>query len=148
MQHSSVALRDPARPERREPDRERARTAISLALPLIENAMREPRYGDSGFLHIVVMDPARTPQGGADFEEAILHEHSVGDRATWDADYARYAREKAERSWRTGADNPKGAVWLEGYVVGASGAFECFDRAYAGTVAQLMRALSQLAQPA
>lgn len=116
--------------------------AIALATPSIELAMREPRFGDSGFLHLVVMRPGSSPASGK-FADCILHEHSFGDRAKWDADYASFARAKAEHSWRSGSDNPKGAVWLDGLVVGASGAFEPFDRAYAGMVAQLMRAIAR-----
>jgi hypothetical protein len=143
MNDSSIALQDRARTESRI-DREMARQAVALALPLIENAMREPRYGDSGFLHIVVMDPLRNAASGVAFVDAVLHEHSVGDRAKWDADYAWYARGKAEQSWRSLADNPKGAVCVQGIVVGVSGAFECFDQAYAGVVAHCLRALAAL----
>lgn len=119
-----------------------ARRAVAMALPLIEAAMRDPSFGDSGFLHIVVMDPRASP-GQAAFEDAILHEHSLGDRARWDADYAMYARGKARESWTTQADDPKGAVCVDGIVVGASGAFEPFDQAYAGTVAMCLRALAR-----
>jgi hypothetical protein len=143
MNDSSIALQEHARTESRA-DRAIAQKALELALPLITNAMREPRYGDSGFLHVVVMDPSRSAANGVRFEDAILHEHSVGDRSRWDADYAWYARGKAEQSWRTLADNPKGAVCLGGIVVGASGAFECFDQAYAGIVAHCIRALTAL----
>ena len=119
-----------------------AAKAVDLATPLIENAMRDRRFGDGGFLHVVVMDPARGPRE-ARFEDAILHERSFGgDRAHWDADYAMYARRKAEQSWREARDNPQGAVCVEGFVVGASGAFEPFDQAYAGTVAMWLRALA------
>jgi hypothetical protein len=123
-------------------DTELARRAVAMALPLIEAAMRDTSFGDSGFLHLVLMDPAADP-GRADFEQAILHEHSVGDRSRWDADYAAFARDKARTSWRTRADNPRGAVCVDGLVVGASGAFESFDQAYAGTVAMCLRALAR-----
>ena len=123
-------------------DREEAERAVAMALPLVEAAMRDPFFGDSGFLHLVVMDPDARP-GESRFEDAILHEHSVGDRSRWDADYAAFARGKARESWTTRADNPKGAVFLDGIVVGASGAFEPFDQAYAGTVAMCLRALSR-----
>jgi hypothetical protein len=119
-----------------------AARAVAMALPLVEAAMRDPYYGDSGFLHLVVMDPDAHP-GETPFEDAILHEHSVGDRSKWDADYAAYARGKARASWEARADNPKGAVCVDGIVVGASGAFEPFDQAYAGTVAMCLRALSR-----
>ena len=141
--HTSEASQGRARAESRGIDRRLAAKAVELAIPLIENAMKEPRYGDSGFLHVVVLDPAARP-GRDSLEDAILYEHSFGDRARWDADYAAYARGKAEAAWRSGADNPKGAVCLDGIVVGVSGAFECFDRAYAGVVAQCLRALAVL----
>jgi hypothetical protein len=123
-------------------DQALAQRAVAMALPLIEAAMRDPFFGDSGFLHIVVMDPHADFERER-FEDAILHEHSVGDRSKWDADYAAFARGKARESWTTRADNPKGAVCLDGLVVGASGAFEPFDQAYAGTVAMCLRALSR-----
>lgn len=119
-----------------------AAKAVGMAAPLIEHAMRDRRFGDSGFLHVVVMDPAKGP-GDCAFEDAILLERSFGgDRAAWDADYAAYARGKAEASWKAGADNPQGAVCVDGLVVGASGAFEAFDQAYAGAVAMCLRALA------
>lgn len=119
-----------------------ASKAVDLTAPLIQNAMRDKRLGDGGFLHVVVMDPRKGPRE-ARFEDAILHERSFGgDRASWDADYATYARRKAEQSWREGRDNPHGAVCVDGFVVGASGAFEAFDQAYAGTIAMWLRALA------
>jgi hypothetical protein len=119
-----------------------AARSVAMAAPLIEQAMRDPACGDSGFLHVVVMDPARGPQDCA-FEQAILFERSFGgDASTWDADYASYARGKAETSWRERRDNPKGAVCIDDFVVGASGAFEPFDQAYAGAVALCLRALA------
>jgi hypothetical protein len=108
-------------------------TAIALALPMVEHAMRDPSYGDSGFLHIVVLDS----DGGE------LCAHSVGDPEKWDADYAAFARRKAERSLRTQADDEEGAAWLDGTAVGVSGAFPCFDQVYAGTVALWIQALTR-----
>lgn len=123
-------------------DREIAAHAIELARPLIEQAMLDGQYGDSGFLHVVILDPAKGAQQCA-IDDAILFESSFGgDRSSWDADYRRYAVAKAETSWITQADNPKGAVCVGGIVVGASGAFERFDQAYAGTVAMCLRALA------
>jgi hypothetical protein len=123
-------------------DREIAAKAIELARPLIEQAMLDKQYGDSGFLHIVVVDPRKAAQDGA-IDDAILHEASFGgDRSTWDADYRSFALAKAETSWITQADNPKGAVCVDAIVVGASGAFERFDQAYAGVVAMCMRAFA------
>lgn len=116
--------------------------AISMARPLIDQAMRDPAHGDSGFLHVVVLDPVKQP-GECEFADAILYEQSFGDRSRWDADYASFAYAKAETSWRERRDNEKGAVWLDGIVVGASGAFECFDQGYAGAVAAQLRALAR-----
>ncbi len=123
-------------------DRALAERAVAMALPLVERAMHDKSFGDSGFLHIVVVDPGKSP-GSCAFEDAILYEHSVGDRAKWDADYAWYAHGKARASWESGADNPKGAVCVDGLVVGASGAFEPFDQAYSGAVAMCLRALAR-----
>jgi len=140
-------------------DRDLAAEAVAMALPLLEAAMRHPEYGDSGFLHIVVMNPAATV-AETPFEDAILYEHSIGDRARWDADYAAFARAKARLSWRFQEDSAVvinlrphalreddtllwGSVWLDGIVVGVSGAFPCFDEAYSGIVAMCLRALAK-----
>jgi len=123
-------------------DRDVAARAVELARPLIEQAMLDKQYGDSGFLHVVILDPAKGAQDGP-IDDAILFEASFGgDRTTWDADYRAFAVAKAETSWITQADNPNGAVCVDGIVVGASGAFERFDQAYAGAVAMCLRALA------
>jgi hypothetical protein len=123
--------------------------------------MRDPQHGDSGFLHIVVMDPALGP-ADCSFEDAILHEHSVGDRTKWDADYAMYARAKAAIAWRYRGDSHAvqclrphvlrsgdttlwGSVYMDGIVVGASGAFPAFDEMYSTVVAGCLRALAKQA---
>ena len=140
-------------------DRALAAEAVAMALPLFEAAMRHPEYGDSGFLHIVVMDPSATAAETA-FEDAILYEHSIGDRARWDADYAGFARAKARLSWRFQEDSAViqklrphalrdddtllwGSIALDGIVVGVSGAFPWFDEAYSGVVAMCVRALAK-----
>jgi hypothetical protein len=140
-------------------DRELARRAVELAVPLFERAMQDKDLGDSGFLHIVVMDPGLGP-GECPFEAAILYEHSIGDRSAWDADYAAYARAKAEVSWRHQRDShalqalaPQrlrpgettlwGSVCLDGIVVGVSGAFPSFDEAWSGVVAMCLRGLAK-----
>jgi hypothetical protein len=136
-----------------------ARKAVEMALPMIEAGRQDRRVVGSGFLYIVVMDPALTAARAA-FEEAILYEHACGDPARWDADYAGFARAKAELSWRTGMDSHEvqrrcphlleegdttlwGSVCVDGIVVGVSGAFPWFDEAYAGTIALLLRALAK-----
>ncbi|HEX5127877.1 MAG TPA: hypothetical protein VFW00_14120 [Rhodocyclaceae bacterium] len=128
-----------------------------MALPLIEAAMRYKHVGESGFLYIVVMNPARNA-ANSNFEDAILYEHAVGDRSKWDADYAAFAYAKTRISWKTGLDShivqtlqPHllsagdttlwGSVSIDGYVVGVSGANACYDEAFAGVVTMCLRAL-------
>lgn len=141
-------------------DRELVERALAMAEPLLEASTREARINGSGVLHVVVMDPARTPLN-ASFEEAILHEHTYGKpRAQWDADYAGFARAKARLTWLYGQDSHRlqtlqphlmrpgdttlwGSVWLDGIVVAASGAEAEFDEAFSGTVAMLLRALAK-----
>lgn len=140
-------------------DRHAAEKAVGLALPMINAAMQRKEVGESGFLYIVVMDPLLTP-GNASFEQAVLHEHAVGDRDQWDADYAAFARAKARVAWRTGLDGHMvqelrphlltardtvlwGSVVLDGIVVSVSGANPWYDEAFAGTVAMCLRALAK-----
>ncbi|MDB5887493.1 MAG: hypothetical protein JWM03_365 [Rhodocyclales bacterium] len=136
---------------------ELAAQAVGMALPLIEKAMQHSFVGESGFLFVVVMQPTLTPSN-ASFEEAILYEHAIGDRARWDADYAGFARAKARLSWKTGLDSHVvqtlrphllqpgdtvlwGGVVLDGIIVGVSGANACYDEAFAGVVAMCLRGL-------
>lgn len=142
--------------------RETARKAIELALPMLEAGRADPSVVGSGFLHIVVMDPSCTP-AHVSFEEAILYQHSLGDRNRWDADYAAFATAKARLSWNTGLSSHEvqtlqpqllpvgatslwGSVCLDGIVVGVSGAFPWFDEAYAGAIACMIRALAKSAR--
>lgn len=145
-------------------NRESAEQAVRMSLPLIEEAMKLREVGESGFLYLVVMDPARTPASSS-FEEAILYEHAVGDRSKWDADYAAFARAKARIAWRTGMDSHLvqelrphmlaegdtvlwGSIVLDGIVVGVSGANPWYDEAFAGTVAMCLRAIAKAAAAA
>ncbi|MGE5490934.1 MAG: hypothetical protein ACM31P_06620 [Actinomycetota bacterium] len=140
-------------------NRETARRAVHLAMPMIEAGLADRRLVGSGFLYLVIMDPGLTPDR-CGFEEAILHEQAFGDRSQWDADYAAFARGKAKLSWTTGMDSRRlqtlsphllrtgdsllwGSVCLDGIVVAASGAFPQFDEVYAGTVAYWLRALAK-----
>jgi hypothetical protein len=140
---------------------ERARTAIKLARPLIETWRKNGNIVGSGFLYVVIMNPALHP-GDCDFHDAILHEAAFGDPDGWDAPYDQFAREKAELSWRHGMDSRTvqasrphllrhgdtllgGGICLDGIVVAASGAFPQFDEVFAGTVALWLRALSRTA---
>lgn len=140
-------------------DADAAREALRVALPMIEPLLAEPAICGSGFLYIVVMDPAATP-GAVDFDAAVLLEHAVGDRSRWDADYAAFARAKAAASWRAGCSGHelqalaphrlrsgetllRGAVVLDGITVGVSGAHAPWDEAVATTVAACLRAVAQ-----
>ena len=140
-------------------DARAAREAVDLALPMIEQAIRDPAVCGAGFLCIVVMDPALGVRD-ARFEDAILLEHAIGDRARWDADYAAYARAKARLSWCAAVDGQHvqalaphrlregdtllwGGVVLDGIVVGVSGAQPWFDEAFATCVAANLRAIAK-----
>jgi hypothetical protein len=140
-------------------DRHAADAAVEMSLPSIRQAMTRKEVGESGFLHIVVMDPGLTPEH-CPFEEAILYEYSVGDRSKWDADYAKFSRAKARVAWRTGMDSHLvqelrphlltendttlwGSVAMDGIVVSASGAHPWYDEAFSGMIAVCLRALSK-----
>ncbi|HSX93430.1 MAG TPA: hypothetical protein VLG41_10945 [Hydrogenophaga sp.] len=141
-------------------DEDAARLAVSLARPAIEAALHDAAISGQHVLHLVVLDPAARP-GTCRFEEAILHEQTLGqqNRATWDADYAAYARDKAALSWRHGIDSRRlqllephrlgaedrlvwGGVCLDGIVVAASGAMPQWDEAFSLWVAGNVRALA------
>jgi hypothetical protein len=140
-------------------DRSLAEEALALARPFLERAVTTTRFGDSGALHVVVLDP-RARAGSGAFEEAILAEASFGDVARWDWDYQGAARAKAKLAWEHGRDAEAvvrlaphrlargdvllgGAVCLDGIVVGASGAQPWFDEALALSVAGVVRALAK-----
>ena len=140
-------------------DASAARRAIELALPMIEPTLSDATICGSGFLCIVVLDPGLAP-GECEFEDAILAEHGLGERARWDADYAAFARAKARLAWFSGQDGHLvqttqahtlragdsllwGGVCLDGIVVGVSGAHPCFDEAFATTIAANLRAIAK-----
>jgi hypothetical protein len=135
-----------------------AQAAVERALPSIEAALREPAVSGLGVLHLVVMDPAAPPSRSS-FDDAVLHEHSVGARARWDVDYAAYARAKARLAWQHGCDSRRvqwlaphllaqddalvwGGVCLDGIVVAASGAMPAWDEAFSLAVAANLRAIA------
>ena len=140
-------------------DRASAEQAVALVAPMLEQARQNKAIGESGFLHAVIVDPARRPENSS-FEDAILFEHSAGDRAKWDADYAAFARAKAKLAWRTGMSSEMaqmryphllvegdtllwGSVNLDGIVVGVSGANPWYDEAFAGALAYCLRAAAR-----
>ncbi|OCZ81142.1 hypothetical protein A9G00_05595 [Achromobacter xylosoxidans] len=138
-------------------ERDAAARAVKLALPMLEAARVDTLVGESGFLHVVVMNPLAR-HGECDFASAILYEESVGDPRRWDADYGAFARGKARLSWRTGLSSHEvlmlrphllqakdapvwGSVCIDGIVVAASGANPWFDEAFAAAVAHLFKAV-------
>jgi hypothetical protein len=140
-------------------DRQAAQQALQLVMPMIEAAMRNREVGESGFLYIVVMNPVLRPWE-ADFEDAILLEHAVGDRDKWDADYAAYARAKARSTWLAGRDTHglstvsphllragDAGVWgsavVDGIVVATSGVNAWYDEAFSGAIAYALRAVAK-----
>lgn len=144
--------------------RQLAQRAVDLAAPMMEMALHDRAIVASGFLYVVVMDPALTP-ANASFEEAILHEEAFGDRSHWDADYASFARAKARLSWTTARDSNRllnesphllcvgdtmrsGGVWMDGLTVAVSGAMPVYDDVFASAVALWIRALSRNARAA
>lgn len=142
-----------------------AERAIELAAPMLESWLRLPQVCGSGFLHVVVLDPARMDDAWRDadaVEDAVLAERSFGDRARWDADYRAFALAKARLSSRHRMDGSlvharhphlvragdtllAGSVWFDGIVVGASGAFPMWDEAAATCIAANLRALAAAA---
>ena len=136
-----------------------AELAIELVMPMIRAGLDTGRIGASGFLYIVIMDPALLP-GDCSYEQAVLHEYAVGNCQEWDVDYARYAHEKARVCWRwqrsghqLRACSPHvlrpadagvwGGVWLDGITVGVSGADPWFDEAVGLSVAAFLRAIAK-----
>lgn len=137
-----------------------ARRALDMALPMLQACAQDRAIVGSGFLYIVVMDPAAQSRDGVAFADAVLLEHAVGDRGAWDADYAAFARAKAELTWREGDDGRvlhalrphalragdsllAGAVCLDGIVVACSGAFDGYDEAFATAIAANLRAIAR-----
>lgn len=133
-----------------------AEAALEALAPAIAAQLASPEVSGLGVLHVVVLDPACTPQSGH-AEPRILYEHSIGDRDRWDVDYADYARRKAGLSWRHGVDSRRvlllaphcldggdvlawGSAWLDGIVVAASGAFPIWDECFSLMVAAQLRA--------
>ncbi len=139
-------------------DKTAAEEAVRLALPAIEAALQRPGVSGERVLHLVILDPHANRN--LPFEQAVLHEHSVGDPASWGADYRSFARAKAELAWRRGCDTHVlqelrphllrtgdtllwGGVCRDGLTVAASGAHPWFDEAFANAVAGFLLAIAQ-----
>ncbi|MGE5450688.1 MAG: hypothetical protein ACM3VZ_02435 [Acidobacteriota bacterium] len=138
-----------------------ARRAVDMALLMIRPLVSDPEICGAGFLHVVVMKPGSSPQSHT-FEEAILLEHTLGDPAHWDADYAGFAKAKARLSWESGLDGSvvqalyphrlkrgdtllTGGICLDGITVGVSGAHPWYDEAFGMAIAANLRALCKAA---
>ncbi|MDH0868144.1 hypothetical protein [Mitsuaria sp. GD03876] len=133
-----------------------ARAALEAITPAIAAQLASPDISGLGVLHLVVLDPS-VPYGDGATQPRVLVEHSIGDRAHWDVDYADYARRKALLSWRHRMDSRRlqmlephrltdddsqlwGGIWLDGLVVAASGAFPIWDECFSMMVAVQLRA--------
>lgn len=140
-------------------DRQAAIETIEILRPMLVAALGNSAIGESGCLHVVIMDPALTP-AEATFEEAILYEFSLPEPSQWDADYVAFARAKARLSWSNSRDSHLlqscqphrlrsgdtalwGSIVYEGIVVGVSGADPWFDEAFAGCVAHCLKAIAK-----
>ena len=148
------------------PDRREVSDATSLAgsvtraldalEPCIAAMIADEAVSGEHAMHIVVMDPAAS-RDRVPFESAVLVERSVGDRAAWKADYARYAHAKARLAWREGVSTAalveeaparlrpgdlvvEGAVCRHGWIVAASGAHPWYDTAFAAMAIELVNA--------
>lgn len=141
-----------------------AQAALDAITPAIAAQLASPEVSGLGVLHLVVLDPSVPCDDGAP-EPRVLLEHSIGDRARWDVDYADYARRKALLSWRHRMDSRRlqllephrlgtddavlwGGVWLDGLVVAASGAFPIWDECFSMMAAVQLRARAWIAAEA
>ena len=122
------------------------RTLDALA-PMLAALLADRSISGERAMHVVVMKPAANPRT-VSFDDAILCERSFGEPASWEADYAWYARAKAQVAWREQASlrellarhperlhdddiRVEGAVCGDGWVVAASGAQPWYDHAIA-----------------
>lgn len=134
-----------------------AESAISLLEPSIIKLLSEKAKRTD--MHIVVMDPLKKPWE-ASFEEAILLEKSLSDKAGWENPYADFALAKARQAWRDGSDNARkqllapatlaageivhyGSFEYQGVIVAASGVEPWFDLLVSGWVALAIQQLAQ-----
>ena len=142
-----------------EPARAAALAAVAHGLdalaPMLDKLLADRSISGESAMHVVVMDPAADP--GTSFEDAILVERSFGDAASWQADYAGYARAKTRLAWREQMTmrtlfaehaerlrdddiDVEGAVRSGRWIVGASGAQAWYDHAIATVAIALFEA--------
>ncbi len=141
--------------------REAAVQAVEFVRPAILGMM-ERQHVKRSALHIIVLDPVvpfrEAPLGDAPLP--ILHEEDLGSipREAWEHDYAAYAAEKVELTWRTGLGSHVaqqlyphlfrpgdvkygGSVNHQGIMVGASGVEWYYDEMFSLWVAGACRAI-------
>lgn len=110
--------------------------------------------------HIVIMDPKIKFWDVASFEDAIWWEHSIVDGSSWEHDYKKIARSKAEQMWRSGQSDGvinqippallmsgdtfySGAFNYYGVIVACSGIESYFDMLISAWIAIAIQQLSQ-----
>jgi hypothetical protein len=124
-----------------------AERSLDALAPMLATLLADRSVSGERAMHVVVMDPAANPRA-ASFDDAILGERSFGEPASWEADYAWYARAKARVAWREQASlrellarhperlrvddiRVEGAVCEGAWIVAASGAQPWYDHAIA-----------------
>jgi len=78
-----------------------AMDAVELVTPAIERLFEQTNRKE---LHIVIMDPKVKPWESS-FEDAILHQASLGKPNEWTIPFDQLARKKAQQAWRDGSAN-------------------------------------------
>jgi hypothetical protein len=133
-----------------------AEGALDVLAPMLATLLADRSVSGERAMHVVVMDPSANPHT-ASFDDAILCERSFGEPASWEADYAWYARAKARVAWREHASlrdllayhperlrdddiRVEGAVCADGWVIAASGAQPWYDHAIADCTIALIGA--------
>jgi hypothetical protein len=123
--------------------------------PMLDKLLADRSISGESAMHLVVMNSGAEP--GTSFEDAILVERSFGDVASWEADYAWYARAKTRLAWREQMTlrtlfaehrerlrdddiDVEGAVRSGRWIVGASGAQAWYDHAIATVAIALFEA--------
>lgn len=135
---------------------------LDALAPLLDRLLADPSISGESAMHVVVMDPA-IETDMLPFDDAILVERSFGDVASWQADYAAYARAKTRLAWREqmtlrtlfaqhrerlreGDIRVEGAVRSGRWIVGASGAQAWYDHAIATMAIALFEAATEHAR--
>jgi hypothetical protein len=125
-----------------------AADAIQLVTPAIERLFERTNRKE---LHIVIMDPRVKPWESS-FEDAILHQASLGSPSEWTIPFDQFARKKADQAWRSNTSNLNnqtfhtsslrdddllffGSFTYGDVVVGCSGVEQWYDMLISGWIA-------------